>query len=131
MKKRAYLFSGLVLLVALILIQIFLKYESNKLCDQLMEIRSGQREDFSAVFPLFFHEEFLCTFAQDTNNLSRAMNALNLLGGMRSEKGRKIIEEYLTSDMPRVRAIAVDCLTYYSDAEMCRTLVGCLEGNDG
>lgn len=130
MKKRAYLFSGLMLLVALISAQVFLKYESNKLCDQLTKIRSGQREDFSAVFPLFFHEEFLCSFARDSNNPSRSMNALNLLGGMKSGKGRKIIKEYLTSDTPRVRAIAVDCLAYYSDDEMCRTLVGLLESEE-
>lgn len=128
MKKRITM--GILCFLAIgLLLSILLGVETNKLCDQLQEIRSGQREGFSMVFPLGFHERFLLTIAGNREN-PRSIYALNILGGMKSARGRLITERYLTSDVPRVRAIAVECLAYYSDNEMRRSFLDLLKSEE-
>jgi|GEM_PF-2320396 len=126
MKKKFFFLLG-VLLPALALCSVlFLSYESKKLCDQLREIHLREGDSMSSTFPLRYYERFFCQMARDHDN-PRAKYALNLLGEMRSVRGRPIIEGYLTSKDSLFRAVAADTVASYSDKKAFNSLIDLLE----
>lgn len=123
MKKRFNFLLGFLLLLGLAAcLTLFLSQQSKKLCDQIREIRNGHEgTSVSPIFPLNFYEYFFCQMARDQDN-PRAKYALKILSGMRSVRGRPIIEGYLTSKNSLFRAVAADCIASYSDEKACNSL---------
>lgn len=97
-----------------------MQYEANRLCDQLRDVQ--KTGVFTTRVPLKLSEFFLIRIAGERVS-PRFEYALNLLGSMKSVRGRLLMEDCLNSHLWRERYIAVCSLTYYQDERMFQTFL--------
>ncbi|MCU0858765.1 MAG: hypothetical protein MUC65_10240 [Pontiellaceae bacterium] len=96
----------------------WMQYEINRLCDQLRDVE--KTSSFTSKVPLKYSEFFLLRTASERVS-PRYEYALSILGAIRSERGRVLMEEYLNSHLWRERYAAISGLAYYQDDRMLET----------